>query len=81
MKQPRRLRGGAGKSKADDKDNVSVALSSALPQPLRIEHAVTADDFDGRPWPPSFPGNWHLIDSRNGFSWWRRISLGADHGT
>jgi hypothetical protein len=49
---------------------------------LKIERAITADDFAGEPWPPSFPGRWFLIDSRCGFSWWRRItlSIGADDG-
>jgi hypothetical protein len=43
-----------------------------------IKTVVTADSFDGQPWPPNSTDRWHLVRRSHGFSIWRSISAQSD---
>jgi hypothetical protein len=41
-----------------------------------ITHAVTADSFDGYPWPPSSTDTWHVVRRlSHNFTLWRSIQI------
>ena len=40
---------------------------------LAIDHVVTADGFDGEPWPPNAAGPWVVVARARGFTKWRHI--------
>jgi hypothetical protein len=45
---------------------------------LVVEYVVTADGFDGEPWPPNAAGPWVVVARARGFTKWRRISSDID---
>jgi hypothetical protein len=45
------------------------------PVALQIQHATTADDLFGCPWPPSDGGGWAVVRRAGGFTTWRLIQI------
>jgi hypothetical protein len=41
---------------------------------IKITRVITADGFDGEPWPPASTDNWTVIRRLHGFTLWRAIS-------
>jgi hypothetical protein len=42
---------------------------------IKVTRVITADSFDGCPWPPISTDNWHAIRHINGFTVWRAIQI------
>jgi hypothetical protein len=51
------------------------AVFFLTPPRLAIDHVITADAFDGEPWPPNAAGPWVAVARSRGFTKWRRVRI------